>query len=96
MSGASSGNMYNELNHAAATIAVEAKPEGKFVAGSMGPTGEFLKPMGDYKENQFEAAYAEQASLSLPKPMRGSLLCPQRVRFLTHKDLKIMFASCLG
>lgn len=78
-----------ELNHAAAFIAVEAKPEGKFVAGSMGPTGKFLKPMGDYEENQFEAAYAEQA--------RG--LSDGGVDFLlieTQYDLKEAFCAIRG
>jgi 5-methyltetrahydrofolate--homocysteine methyltransferase len=50
-----------ELNKAAATIANEIKPEGKFLGGSMGPTGKFLKPTGEYEEAQFEEAYAEQA-----------------------------------
>jgi len=50
-----------ELNLAAAKIANEAKPEGKFVAGSMGPTGKFLKPQGEFTEEEFEEAYAEQA-----------------------------------
>ncbi|MFP4082324.1 MAG: homocysteine S-methyltransferase family protein [Candidatus Aminicenantes bacterium] len=50
-----------ELNLAAAKIANEVKPEGKFVAGSMGPTGKFLKPQGKYTEEEFEEAYGEQA-----------------------------------
>lgn len=50
-----------ELNLAAAKIANEVKPEGKFVAGSMGPTGKFLKPQGEFTEEEFEEAYAEQA-----------------------------------
>lgn len=50
-----------ELNLAAARVANEVKPEGKFVAGSMGPTGKFLKPQGEFSEEEFEDAYAEQA-----------------------------------
>jgi 5-methyltetrahydrofolate--homocysteine methyltransferase len=50
-----------DLNLAAATIANEVKPEGKFVAGSMGPTGKFLKPQGEFSEEEFEEAYEEQA-----------------------------------
>jgi len=50
-----------ELNRAAAIIANEAKPAGKFVAGSMGPTGKFLKPHGEFTPEEFEEAYAEQA-----------------------------------
>ncbi len=54
-------NKCRELNHAAAQLANAVKPEGKFVAGSMGPTGKFLKPHGEYTEEQFEEAYAVQA-----------------------------------
>ncbi|MBN1222180.1 MAG: homocysteine S-methyltransferase family protein [Candidatus Aminicenantes bacterium] len=55
------GEKCYELNKTAARIAREVKPEGKFVGGSMGPTGKFLKPTGEYEEDQFVDAYAEQA-----------------------------------
>jgi len=55
------GEKCYELNLAAAKIANEVKPEEKFVAGSMGPTGKFLKPQGEFTEEEFEDAYAEQA-----------------------------------
>ncbi len=50
-----------ELNLEAAVLANEVKPEGKFVAGSMGPTGKFLKPHGELTEDELEEAFAEQA-----------------------------------
>jgi len=50
-----------ELNLAAAGLAVSERPAGKFVAGSMGPTGKFLKPQGDYDPEAFEQAFAVQA-----------------------------------
>lgn len=50
-----------ELNRAAAAIAVGARPAGRFVAGSMGPTGRLLRPHGEFPEEEFEAAFAEQA-----------------------------------
>jgi 5-methyltetrahydrofolate--homocysteine methyltransferase len=50
-----------ELNRAAALIANEVKPEGRYLGGSMGPTGKFLKPHGEHSEEEFEDAYAEQA-----------------------------------
>jgi len=50
-----------ELNRAAAAVACEAKPEGGYVGGSMGPTGKFLKPQGEFTESEFEASFAEQA-----------------------------------
>lgn len=55
------GDRCYELNLAAARNAIEVRPEGKFVGGSMGPTGKFLEPVGNYKEIRFETAYAEQA-----------------------------------
>lgn len=55
------GEKCHELNHTAALIANEVKPEGKLAAGSMGPTGKFLKPQGEFTEIEFEEAYAEQA-----------------------------------
>jgi 5-methyltetrahydrofolate--homocysteine methyltransferase len=50
-----------ELNSAAARVARRAAPAGKFVAGSMGPTGKFLQPQGEFTEAEFEEAYGEQA-----------------------------------
>lgn len=50
-----------ELNLAAARLAVEVRPEGRYVAGSMGPTGKFLKPQGEYEPADFEKAFAVQA-----------------------------------
>jgi 5-methyltetrahydrofolate--homocysteine methyltransferase len=50
-----------ELNAAAARIAREVAPAGRFVAGSIGPTGKFLQPQGEFTEAEFEAAFAEQA-----------------------------------
>jgi 5-methyltetrahydrofolate--homocysteine methyltransferase len=55
------GEKCYELNLAAAQIANKVKPEGKFVCGSIGPIGKFLKPVGEYEEHAFEEAYAEQA-----------------------------------
>jgi 5-methyltetrahydrofolate--homocysteine methyltransferase len=55
------GDKCFELNRRAALIANEVKPEGCYLGGSMGPTGKFLKPHGEYFEEEFEDAYAEQA-----------------------------------
>jgi 5-methyltetrahydrofolate--homocysteine methyltransferase len=51
-----------ELNRAAAANAAAVRPAGRFVAGSMGPTGKFLKPQGEYTEGQIEESFAEQAA----------------------------------
>jgi 5-methyltetrahydrofolate--homocysteine methyltransferase len=55
------GDRCYELNLSAAHNASDLRPEGKFVGGSIGPIGKFLRPVGNYEEEQFEAAYAEQA-----------------------------------
>lgn len=51
-----------EFNLAGARLAREVRPEGCFVGGDLGPTGKFLKPMGDYEESRFEEAFAVQAA----------------------------------
>lgn len=53
-----------ELNRAAAEngrIAAARAPHPVLVAGSMGPTGELLQPMGTMTFDQAQAAFAEQA-----------------------------------
>jgi 5-methyltetrahydrofolate--homocysteine methyltransferase len=50
-----------ELNLAAAGNAAEVRPAGKFIAGSLGPTGQFLKPQGKCEEKELEEAFAVQA-----------------------------------
>ncbi len=49
-----------ELNRRAAEIACQVKPNGKFVGGSMGPTGKFLEPYGKYTEDEFIEAFRVQ------------------------------------
>lgn len=50
-----------KLNYEAAVLANEVKPKDKFLAGSIGPTGKFLKPQGEFTEKEFEEAFEEQA-----------------------------------
>ena len=50
-----------EFNRASAEIACSVRPEGKYVIGSIGPTGKFLQPQGEYTTEQFEDSFYEQA-----------------------------------
>jgi 5-methyltetrahydrofolate--homocysteine methyltransferase len=50
-----------ELNQGMIRILKGVQPEGKYVAGSMGPTGRMLKPLGDVDPQEAFEAYAEQA-----------------------------------
>ncbi len=49
-----------ELNRRAAELACAVRPVGKFVAGSVGPTGEFLEPLGTLTLEQLVDAFQEQ------------------------------------
>jgi 5-methyltetrahydrofolate--homocysteine methyltransferase len=35
-------------------------PEGRYVAGDIGPTGKFIKPMGEYTREEFDASFEAQ------------------------------------
>lgn len=53
------------LNLQGARIAREACPEGKFVAGDIGPTGKMLQPLGECSPEEMEAAFYRQATALL-------------------------------
>ena len=58
-------NRVTELNRAAAGIArraADAAPHKVLVAGSIGPTGELLEPLGAMSFDEAKAAFAEQAA----------------------------------
>ncbi len=51
----------HELNFAAAMLAQDIRPKGRFIGGSLGPTGKFLQPQGEFSQADFEQAFAAQA-----------------------------------
>ena len=53
-------NRIYDFNKAAAGIAKKVCPKGKYVAGSVGPTGEFLQPVGLATDDDLEKAFEEQ------------------------------------
>jgi 5-methyltetrahydrofolate--homocysteine methyltransferase len=57
------GDRASELNRRAAGLAREAAParDGVLVAGSMGPTGRLMEPLGDLTHAAAVEAFAEQA-----------------------------------
>ena len=54
------GERVVEFNRLAAEHARSQAPEGRFVVGSVGPTGEFLEPLGPASERDMYDAFAEQ------------------------------------
>jgi len=51
-----------EFNITAAKLAVELKPNNKFVAGSVGPTGEMIEPLGTLTQDNARDMFKEQIS----------------------------------
>ena len=56
------GEKVSELNRLAAEHARSQAPEGGFVVGSVGPTGEFLEPLGEVTEEEMLDAFVEQVT----------------------------------
>lgn len=50
-----------EINTKAAELAKKVCPEGRFVAGDIGPTGKMLKPYGDATEGDLLETFDQQA-----------------------------------
>jgi 5-methyltetrahydrofolate--homocysteine methyltransferase len=53
-----------DFNAAGARLSLEAAPQA-VIAGSVGPTGEFIEPLGDVSDEQMEAAFSEQIAAML-------------------------------
>ena len=53
----------HELNRGVIRITKEIRPEGRFIAGNIGPTGKILKPLGDLSREEALEAYAEQSEI---------------------------------
>ncbi|NOZ63820.1 MAG: hypothetical protein GXO71_02555 [Caldiserica bacterium] len=51
------------FNTAAVKLAKEAAGDKVFVAGDIGPTGEFLKPYGGWEDKEFYQAFREQIEI---------------------------------
>jgi len=48
------------INHAGARVARQAAGEARYVLGDIGPTGDFLEPLGMLKADEVRAAYVAQ------------------------------------
>ena len=55
------GQRVAELNRLAAQHARSQAPAGRYVLGSIGPTGEFLEPLGPVSQAEMLEAFTEQA-----------------------------------
>jgi len=55
------GERLTELNKLAAEHARSVAPEGNYVAGSIGPTGEFIEPLGNVTEDELYDNFSAMA-----------------------------------
>jgi len=56
------GDRVREFNCLAAQHAKSVAPDGRYVIGSIGPTGEFIEPLGAVSESEMYDAMTEQAT----------------------------------
>jgi len=63
-----------KINTAGAQIARRAAGEGKYVLGDIGPSGDFLEPLGNLEPAQLRAAFAEQAGGLLAGGVDGFII----------------------
>ncbi len=63
-----------EINAAGARIAREAAGEEKYVLGDIGPSGDFLEPLGPLKAEELKAAFSAQAEALLAGHVDGFII----------------------
>lgn len=63
-----------EINTAAAQIARRAAGEDKYVLGDIGPSGDFLEPLGALKADELKEAFSEQAMGLLAGQVDGFII----------------------
>lgn len=67
-------NKVDEINKAGAKIARDAAGEDKYVLGDIGPSGEFLEPLGNVKPEDLKTAYSKQAEALLVGGVDGFII----------------------
>jgi len=67
-------NRLTEINTTAAHLARQAAGPNKYVLGDIGPSGDFLEPLGHLKPDQLGAAFADQAKALLAGGVDGFII----------------------
>ncbi len=63
-----------KINSAGARIARKAGGQEKYVLGDIGPSGDFLEPLGSLKPEELKAAFARQAKVLLDGGVDGFII----------------------
>jgi 5-methyltetrahydrofolate--homocysteine methyltransferase len=64
----------SEINLAGAEIGRQASGNNKYVLGDIGPSGDFLEPLGNVRPDQLRTAFAEQAKSLLDGGVDGFII----------------------
>jgi len=68
------GKMVKKINTAGAQIARRAAGEQKYVLGDIGPSGDFLQPLGNLKPEELKDAFAKQAKALVAGGVDGFII----------------------
>jgi len=68
------GEMVEKINLAGAQIARKAAGKEKYVLGNIGPSGDFLEPLGTLKPDDLKDAFAQQAKALLKGGVDGFII----------------------
>ena len=68
------GEMAEEINTAAAQIARKAAGEQKYVLGDIGPSGDFLQPVGSLEQDELKDAFTAQAKALVAGGVDGLII----------------------
>jgi methionine synthase I (cobalamin-dependent) len=67
-------NRVKYINTAGAQLARNAAGASKYVLGDIGPTGDFLEPIGHLKSDQLTSVFTDQAKALLAGPVDGFII----------------------
>ena len=87
------GDRVAELNAKAATLSLHGAPSC-VIAASIGPTGEFMEPVGDLTAEQMEAVYSEQIAAIFSAGVQA--LCIETMSALDEACCAIRAAKTLN
>ncbi|MCK4752717.1 MAG: homocysteine S-methyltransferase family protein [Planctomycetes bacterium] len=68
------GDKVDQINAAAAKLARDIAGEDKYVLGGLGPSGDFLQPLGNLKPDELKQAFAEQVQTLLAGGVDGFII----------------------
>jgi len=88
------GDDVGKINQAGAQVARQAAGEEKFVLGDIGPSGDFLEPLGNLKPDELRAAFAAQAKGLLAGGVDGFII--ETMTALDEMTIAVEAAKSVG